>query len=354
MNKNNYPRLHNATWPGIVGKGPDSEPPIPFDTMLEMTAAAEVDGVKFDGVDIGLLDPHVNINSGEDGIKRLADNVSSFNLEIGTLVAPIWGGPAMGSKEDRAQFIEQVRKSCIFGSKLRELGIRPNGVIRIDSASTPESWAMDPVNNTKLIARTFREACDVAADYGEKLAAEGEICWGGMHSWKTMIDTLEAVDRPNIGFQADMSHTLLYLLGYNRPEDRILPKDFDWSDREALSQGLITLTNALRPWTIDFHVAQNDGTVHGTGSHDKTGRHCQALDPNGKLDIAKDAGYWLRDEKGELTKAFKHICWDGCMFSNQVMTQQQTWNDILATMIKVRQLHGWHEAEKKLAADTVQ
>jgi len=51
----------------------------------------------------------------------------------------------------------------------------------------PESWAKDPVNNTQLIAQTFREACDVAADYGEKLAAEGEICWGGMHSWKAMI-----------------------------------------------------------------------------------------------------------------------------------------------------------------------
>ncbi|RDV13498.1 sugar phosphate isomerase/epimerase [Pontibacter diazotrophicus] len=352
MNENNYPKLHNATWPGIVGKGPDSEPPISFDSMLEMTAAAEVDGVKFDGVDVGLLEPHVDINN-MDEIKRLADKVSSFNLNIGTLVAPIWGGPAMGSKEERAQFIEQVRKSCIFGSKLREMGVRPHGVIRIDSASTPENWAVDPVNNTKLIAQTFREACDVAADYGEKLAAEGEICWGGMHSWKTMIDTLEAVDRPNIGFQADMSHTLLYLLGYNRPEDRILPKNFEWSDREALTEGLRTLTNALRPWTIDFHVAQNDGTVHGTGSHDKTGRHCQALDPNGKLDIAKDAGHWLRDKKGELTKAFKHICWDGCMFSNDVMQQQQTWNDILATMIKVRQLHGWYEPEKKPVVETV-
>lgn len=353
MNENNYPKLHNATWPGIVGKGPDSEPPISFDSMLEMTAAAEVDGVKFDGVDVGLLEPHVDINNMDDEIKKLADKVSSFNLNIGTLVAPIWGGPAMGSKEERAQFIEQVRKSCIFGSKLREMGVRPHGVIRIDSASTPDSWALDPVNNTKLIAQTFREACDVAADYGEKLAAEGEICWGGMHSWKTMIDTLEAVDRPNIGFQADMSHTLLYLLGYNRPEDRILPKSFEWSDREALTEGLRTLTNALRPWTIDFHVAQNDGTVHGTGSHDKTGRHCQALDPNGKLDIAKDAGHWLREENGELTKAFKHICWDGCMFSNNVMQQQQTWNDILATMIKVRQLHGWYEPEKKPVVETV-
>jgi len=234
-----------------------------------------------------------------------------------------------------------VQRACHFGKIFREHGVRQYGVIRIDSASSPEEWAKDPVNNTKLIAKTFREACDVAADYDEKLAAEGEICWGGMHSWKAMVETLEAVDRPNIGFQADMSHTLLYLLGYNAPEDRILPQDFDWSDRKTLEAGLKTVTDALRPWTIDFHVAQNDGTVHGTGSHDKTGRHCLATDPNGKLDVANDAGYWLRDGNGELTKAFKHICWDGCMFDNDVMMKQQTWNDILATLIKVRELHGW-------------
>lgn len=348
MNQNNYPKLHNATWPGIVGKGPDSEPPIPFDTMLQMTADAEVDGVKFDGVDLGLLDPHVNIESSDDEIRRLGEKVGSLNLNIGSLVAPIWGGPAMGTKEQRATFVEMVRKACNFGKVLRGIGVRPYGVIRIDSASSPSDWDKDPVNNTKLIADTFREACDVAADFGEKLAAEGEICWGGMHSWRTMVQTLEMVDRPNIGFQADMSHTLLYLLGYNRAEDRILPEDFDWSDREALTQGLKTITKALRPWTIDFHVAQNDGTVFGSGSHDVTGRHCQATDPNGKLDVASDAGFWLRDENGNLTKAFKHICWDGCMFSNEVMMKQQTWNDILAMMIKVRNLHGWYEPEKVL------
>ena len=340
MAENIYPKLHNATWPGIVGKGPDSEPPISLEKMLEMTAAAEVDGVKFDGVDVGLFDPSINLDD-LDGIKRLADQVSKHNLVIGSLVAPIWGGPAMGTKEDRANFVEQVRKSCIYGQKLKEMGIRPYGVVRIDSASSVEDWAKDPVNNTKLIAQTFREACDVAADYGEKLAAEGEICWGGMHSWKAMLDTLEAVDRPNIGFQADMSHTFLYLLGYNAPEDRILPADYNWDDRETLTEGLNKLTAALRPWTIDFHVAQNDGTAYGSGSHDKTGRHCQATDPNGKLDIAIDAGHWLRNENGELTKAFKHICWDGCMFPNAVLEQQKTWNDILAAMIKVRSLNSW-------------
>ncbi len=343
--KNNYPKLHNATWPCIVGKGPDSEPPISLDTLLDLTVNAEVDGVKFDGIDLGLFEPHFNIDESDDGIKRFAEKVSKLNLNVGSLVAPIWGGPAMGSKEDRAVFVDMVKRSCRFGQKLKEYGVRPSGIIRIDSASKPEAWSTDPVNNTKLIAATFREACDVAADFGEKLAAEGEICWGGMHSWTAMIETLESVDRPNIGFQADMAHTLLYLLGYNSPQDRILPESFDWNDQATLDAGLKKVTEALRPWTLDFHVAQNDGTVHGTGAHDKTGRHCQALDPNGKLDIAKHAGFWLRNEDGALTKAFKHICWDGCMFPNEVMTQQQTWNDILASMIKVRDQHGWYEAE---------
>lgn len=342
MSQNNYPKIHNATWPGIVGKGPDSEPVIPFDTLLEMTAAAEVDGVKFDGVDIGLLDPHLNIDMSDDDIKKLADKVSKHKLNIGSLVAPIWAGSAMGSAEQRKTFVELVKKSCAIAKRLNELGVRHYGVVRIDSAAGVSDWAKDPEGNSKLIAQTFREACNVAADYGERLAAEGEICWGGMHSWKHMVELLEMVDRKNIGFQADMSHTFLYTLGYNAPEHRILPADFDKNDREAIKSALKTVTDALRPWTIDFHVAQNDGTVFGSGSHDKTGRHCQATDPNGLLDITHDAGYWLRDENGNLTKAMQHICWDGCMFPNAVMEKQQTWNDILAALIKVREAHGWN------------
>lgn len=345
MKDHNYPKLHNAAWPGVVGKGPDSEPPIALDTMLNLTAAAEVDGVKFDGIDLFLFDPHIDIDSTDDDLKELADDIAGRGLKVGSLVAPVWpdigGGSAMGSKEDRKNFITQVKKSCHIAKTLRDLGIRPYGVVRIDSATDPATWAEDPAGNTKLIAQTFREACDVAADYGEKLAAEGEICWGGMHSWKAMVDTLEAVDRPNIGFQADMAHTLLYLLGYNKPEDRILPDDFNWDDRETLNEAFETMTAALRPWTIDFHVAQNDATVFGSGTHEKTGRHCLPTDSNGKLDIAEDAGHWLRDEDGELTKAFNHICWDGCMFPNEVMMKQETWNNILSAMIEVRKQHGW-------------
>ena len=70
VSQNNYPKLHNAMWPGLVGKGPDSEPPIDLDTMLNLTAAAEVGGVKFDGVDLFLYDPHISIDSSDDELKR--------------------------------------------------------------------------------------------------------------------------------------------------------------------------------------------------------------------------------------------------------------------------------------------
>jgi sugar phosphate isomerase/epimerase len=345
---NNFPKLHNAAWPGVVGKGPDSEPPIDLDTMLDLTAAAEVDGVKFDGADLFLYAPHIDIDASDDELKKLADKAQSRNLVYGTVTAPIWpptgGGPAMGGAEDRKKFVEQVRKGCRIAKRLRELGARPYGIVRIDSASSPSEWLKDPSGNTKRIAETFREACTVAEDSGERLAAEGEICWGGMHSWKAMVNLLETVDRPKtLGFQADMAHTLLYLLGYNAPEDAILPAGFDWQDDQKLQDGLKKLTAALRPWTIDFHVAQNDATVFGSGSHDKTGRHCLPNDPNGKLNIARDAGHWLRDEQGKLTKRFPHICWDGCMFPNAVMMKLDTWNSILAAMISVRDAHGWRE-----------
>jgi sugar phosphate isomerase/epimerase len=344
---NAYPALHNAMWPGLVGKGPDSEPPIDLDTMLNLTAAAEVDGVRFDGVDLFLSLPHTDIDSSDDDLARLAEKISGKGLRAGSLVAPVWpptgGGSAMGDQEERGRFLTQVRKACGIGKKLRDLGVRKYGIIRIDSAASPAEWAKDPAGNSKRIAQTFNEACTIAEDFGERLAAEGEICWAGMHSWRRNVELLEMVGRPQtLGFQADMAHTMLFTMGYNAPEDRLLPDDFDWSQSEKLAEAYAKMAAALRPWTLDFHVAQNDGTVKGAGSHDKTGRHCQPCDPNGKLDIVRDAGAWMRGADGQPTRAFQHICWDGCMFPNAVMLDPKTWRDVLRVMMAVRSAHGWN------------
>ena len=102
-------------------------------------------------------------------------------------------------------------------------------------------------------------------------------------------------------------------------------------DDELLFEALETVASRLRPWTIDFHVAQNDATVKGSGSHDKTGRHCLPDDPNGKLDIVRDAGLWLRNNQGQLTVPC-NICWDGCMFPNRVMLKRNL-ERFCATMI---------------------
>ncbi len=347
--QNNYPKLHNAAWPGIVGKGsPDSEPIIPLDTLLKLTANAEVDGQKFDGIDLFVTAPHFDIDSDAGAVRKMSDHIASHGLKVGSFVAPIWGGAgggsAMGDEDDRKRFLTQVKKASKIGQQMREIGIRPTGGIRVDSSVGVEAWDADPEGNTKKIAATFREAGKIAQDHGEIIVAEGEICWGGMHSWRENVKLLEMVGMPGVvGYQADMAHSMLFVLGANAEKDRILPKDFEWSDKEELDKAYRKVADALRPWTYDFHVAQNDGTTFGAGDHEKTGRHCQVDDPNGRLDVVKHSGYWLRDEAGNLTKRMRHICWDGCMFPNAVMEDQKTWNAVLGAMIKVRDAHGWRE-----------
>src|SRR6476646_8918920 len=120
---NNYPKLHNAMWPGLFGKGgPGAEPAIDLDTMLDLTAAARVNGTRFDGVDLFLFDPHVSIDASDDDLKRLADKIGSKGLAVGSLVAPVWpptgGGSAMGNDAERSAFLTQVRKACAIGKKL--------------------------------------------------------------------------------------------------------------------------------------------------------------------------------------------------------------------------------------------
>jgi hypothetical protein len=157
-----------------------------------------------------------------------------------------------------------------------------------------------------------------------------------MHSWQAILDLLEEVGMPEtLGFQADMAHTYLYLMGYNEPEAALLQPGYSEEEFYAAYE---TMVDKLRPWTIDFHVAQNDGQVHGAGSHDKTGKHCPANDPNGKLDIVRCAGYWLKDAP---QRGMQHICWDGCMFPNAMLETRDTWNEILDVMLKVRSAHGW-------------
>ena len=293
-------------WPGLVGKGPDSEPPIDLDTMLDLTAAAEVDGVKFDGVDLFLFDPHIDIDS--DRRRAEAARRSNPRAQIWSSARwsrrcgrPTGGGSAMGSDEERKQLPHagaQGLRDRQEAARARHppvrrhphrLGGEPGRLGRRIPPATP-----------KRIAETFREACDIAEELRRaarrrrrdllgrhaQLEAHGRAARAGRTArrrsafrptWRTRCSTRWATTRRRIGCCRRTSTGQIGRRSTTRSK---------------------TMTDALRPWTIDFHVAQNDATVNGSGSHDKTGRHCLPNDPNGKLDIVAIAGYWLRDDDG--------------------------------------------------------
>ena len=118
---NLFPKLHNAMWPGLVGKGDEEgqEPPISLKRMLELTAAAEVDGQKFEGVDYFLFHPHTDPDSSDDELKEIADLIGSYDLKVGSLVAPVWPGTVGDSAADRCahgEFLVRLRNTVRRGT----------------------------------------------------------------------------------------------------------------------------------------------------------------------------------------------------------------------------------------------
>ena len=78
----------------------------------------------------------------------------------------------------------------------------------------------------KFKKRFFQQANDYVGDVSRSYhdVIGMYFCQEPVKAIFDMLDLLEAVDMPEtLGFQADLAHTYLYLLGYNAPEDRILP-----------------------------------------------------------------------------------------------------------------------------------
>ena len=160
----------------------------------------------------------------------------------------------MGDDRQRENFLTAIRKACRIAKKLRELGVRPvwRGPDRLGRVAGGLGQGPDrkPEEDRRDIqARPRRSLAITANAWPPRERFAGAACTRGGR-WSTCC---ERVGEPEtVGFQADMSHTLLYTLGENAPEDRILPKDYDWKDRAVLDEALKKLTAALRPWTNRF------------------------------------------------------------------------------------------------------
>ena len=250
------------------------------------------------------------------------------NLVVGSLVAPVWpptgGGSAWASERIARTSSRRCARPAASPRSCSELGIRKYGIIRIDSANSPADWSPRiPTRTRSATSRHVPQAADIAESFGERLAAEGEICWGGMHSWKSHAGAARrrgpAPDRRLPGGHG--AHPALHAR-LQRRRGRAPTRGLQLGAQDAFDEALQGPDR--RPAPLDQSISTSRRTTppsYGSGSHDKTGRHCPADDPNGKLDIARPRGLLAARRRQAASSSIKHICWDGCMFPNAAMVQ---------------------------------
>ena len=308
---NTWPKLHNAMWPGLVGKGAERRPADrpgddarPDRRRRGGRRRASTASISSCSIRTSASTPTTTRSSG------WPSKVRSRGLVVGSVVAPVWpptgGGSAMGSDED-ASALRRRRcdKACRIAGSLRELGVRPYGVVRIDSAAAGRRLGGGPGGRTRgMIAETFRQACDVAESHGERLAAEGEICWGGMHSWRR-----DGRAAGSGGPPADArlpgrhgAHAALHARRQRARGPHPARRLRLGATREVLDDALQDADR--RAAALDDRFPRRPERRHGQGlrlaRQDRAATACRTTRTASSTSSAH-AGFWLRDETGEPT-----------------------------------------------------
>ena len=281
MTAHTKPALHNAMWPGLVGKGPDSKPPIDLDTCSTSPRGRSRRHTLRLGRSLSLRPPrrHRLRSRRAEAARRSRPRTGVCGrIARGARVA---ADRRIGHwKRRRPQALPHAGEK---GVRDRQNSARARfpSVRRPAHHRRPVRTREDPAGNTKRIAETFREACAITDSYGERLAAEGEIsgaactagsaCSGCSRWW---------AGRSTLGFQADMAHNAVHdrlqrARGSNSARGLRLVRS------DTLDRAIKTMTGALRPWTIDFHVAQNERRSRDRGPRQE-GRHCLPGIPTGR------------------------------------------------------------------------
>ena len=150
--------------------------------------------------------------------------------------------------------------ACRIAGIFNKHGVRKYGVIRIDSAEFGVAkWRENPKANTAKHRGHLQEGGEdrgaiTASASPRKAKSAGRACIRG----RTCSICSKASGMPKRWASRPTSRTRIStLLGYNAPEHALLKEGYSDAEFWAAYE---KMTDKLRPWTIDFHVAQNDGT----------------------------------------------------------------------------------------------
>jgi len=187
----------------------------------------------FEGLD---PDPNYFASLGQDGLKRLLDDLHAMNLKFGAAGLPV------EFRKDETTFSEGLEKLPATADILRRAGIR-----RVSTWVLPCSNELTYLQNFREHAGRLHHCAKVLGDYGQQLGLEyvaPRTLWRSerhpfVHTLNELRELVVAVGASNVGIQLDSWH---------------------WFNAEETAQDLLTLRGS-DVVTVDLNDAPRGSTL---------------------------------------------------------------------------------------------
>ena len=154
----------------------------------------------FEGLD---PDPNYFASLGDEGIKRLRDDLQAKNLKLGAAGLPV------EFRKDEATFNDGLKKLPATADILKRAGVR-----RVSTWVLPCSNDLTYPQNFRQHAYRLRQCAQILADRGQKLGLEyvaPRTLWRSqrhpfLHTLSEMKELIVAIGTNNVGIQLDSWH----------------------------------------------------------------------------------------------------------------------------------------------------
>ncbi|MDP6538248.1 MAG: sugar phosphate isomerase/epimerase family protein [Planctomycetota bacterium] len=245
-------RISIGSWAYTIG--PYQDDPVPFEAV-----GARLQGLGFDGLELGGFPPHPNPTDLPETEQRQAvrERMAEWGLEFSGLAANLWGEHLVDT-DDATPYVEEFTRNCRF---CNDLGIE---VIRVDAVQPPTILeAVERETAMERVTRTWSRCAEIAADHGLRVCWEFEPGFA-FNKPTDIVEVLDRVPAENFGVLYDTSHGhMCAVVGARQP-----------GERETLAGGQVELIRRLSGRINHIHLIDSDNTCHKDAQgQDETSMH---------------------------------------------------------------------------------